>query len=149
MPLPLSGFLTQKVVGFTVKLATEKAVSIRGKIENASGEWALGMYRVAKGHLSKCDKPSFAARLGRYRNAVRHVSPGERRLTAERMKKCGVLNIQQRLQWLNVNRLQKCAENYVFAPNISVKEKKYVVWCIDCCDIWMNNDAKCHAAIRR
>ena len=98
MPLPLSGFLTQKVVGFTVKLATEKAVSIRGKIENASGEWALGMYRVAKGHLSKCDKPSFAARLGRYRNAVRHVSPGERRLTAERMKKCGVLNIQQRLQ---------------------------------------------------
>lgn len=49
---------------------------------------------------------------------------------------------------LNVRMLQKCAENRVFAPNIFVKEKKCVVWCIDCCDIWMNNDAKCHAAIR-
>ena len=46
-------------------------------------------------------------------------------------------------------RAWKMCEKYVFAPNISVKEKKYVVWCIDCCDIWMNNDAKCHAAIRR
>ena len=49
---------------------------------------------------------------------------------------------------LNVKRLQKRAENCVFAPNISVKEKKYVVWCIDCCDIWMNNDEKGHAAIK-
>ena len=72
------------------------------------------MYRVAKGHLSKCDKPSFAARLGRYRNAVRHVSPGERRLTAERMKKCGVLNIQQRLQCAECQAVAKMREKGVF-----------------------------------
>ena len=64
------------------------------------------------------------------------------------MKKCGVLNIQQSFNVLNVKRLQKRAENCVFAPNISVKEKKYVVWCIDCCDIWMNNDEKGHAATK-
>ena len=35
-------------------------------------------------------------------------------------------------KWLKVRYLQKCAENRVFRPNISVVEKKCVVLAIDC-----------------
>lgn len=72
-----------------VKLAIESPISIRGKSANAIGELDWGVNRVAKAHLSKDEGASFAAWLGRYRNAVRHVSPDERCLTAMCIVICG------------------------------------------------------------
>ena len=46
--------------------------------------------------------------------------------------KCGMMNCECNILMVSV--LHRCAENGVFAPNISFVEKKCVDFAIDCCD---------------
>ena len=54
---------------------------------------------VGVGHVSSCERWLTVPRLGRFRSGVRHVSRGERCLTAIQNAECGAAEYKERIQY--------------------------------------------------
>lgn len=89
----------------------------------------LGMYRVAKDAKPSHRWEGIVLRSGIFRNA-KHAQ----RQCVRSNSECR--NTKNHRNHLNNNVLRKHTENCVFRPNSSVKEKKCVVFTIDC---WHNS----------
>ena len=73
----------------------------------------LGIFRVAKGHLSRLERQAIARRLGMFRVSVRHVSS-----CGMWSLECGAGPSDDKL--LTIRLLRKRAENRVFAGEVGV-----------------------------
>ena len=56
---------------------------------------------VGVGHVSSCERWLTVPRLGRFRSGVRHVSRGERCLTAIQNVECGVAEHKETTQHID------------------------------------------------
>ena len=106
-------------------LASRNAIFMRFYRHARGKLLRLDMFRVAQRHVSPLDRPSFETRLGMFGTSVRHLS------------QCLMRNMEwQTLRKIHktliVSRLQKYAEDRVFATKHSLVEKKCVDSSIGC-----------------